>query len=323
MNAGRLFDRSRLELFPLKEREHLLDLGVIRELRPEGPVEHKFQKIARRLHQARRKQAASVLMMGAHVLRAGVQRYLLDLMANGWLDCLAMNGAGVIHDFELALIGATTESVKKYIADGRFGLWRETGIINEVVADAARKGLGLGEAVGRYIEKEELPHRDISVLAAGYRLGVPVTVHVGIGYDIVHEHPNCDGAAYGQTSYQDFLTFAQILTRLTGGVTMCFGSAVMAPEVFLKALSMARNLARQEGDVVGPFTTLVCDLIPLPDDYRQEAPRDSSGYYFRPWKTLLVRTVAEGGDSFYIQGRHEHMIPRLWTALEAEGGNII
>lgn len=323
MDTGRLFDRSRLTLLPLEEREHLLDLRVVKELRPEAPLDQKLQKVARRLHQARSKRSSSVLMMGAHVLRSGVQRYLLDLMADGWLDCLAMNGAGVIHDFELALIGATTESVGKYIADGRFGLWRETGIINEVVADAAREGLGLGEAVGRYIEEEKLPHRDISVLAAGYRLGVPVTVHVGIGYDIVHEHPNCDGAAYGQTSYQDFLTFAQILTRLTGGVAMCFGSAVMAPEVFLKALSMARNLARQEGGVVGPFTTLVCDLLPLPDDYRQEAPRDSAGYYFRPWKTLLVRTVAEGGESFYIQGRHEHLIPRLWTALKDEGGDTI
>jgi len=175
--------------------------------------------------------------------------------------------------------------------------------------------MGLGEAVGRVIEEERFPHSDISVFAAGYRLGIPMTVHTGIGYDIVHEFPNCDGAAYGAASYTDFLRFAKILQLLEGGVVMNFGSAVMAPEIFLKALSMVRNVARQEGRQICHFTTLVCDLADLPDNYREEASKDNPYYYFRPWKTMLVRTVADGGESFYVKGRHAETIPALWTAI--------
>src|SRR5438093_474409 len=154
--------------------------------------------------------------MVAHVIRAGLSRYLIDLMERGLIDHLAMNGAGPIHDWELALIGATTESVARYIQTGEFGLWEETGRINDVVRTAAREGLGLGEALGRAIHDGPFPHKDVSVLAAAYRLRVPLTVHVGIGYDILHEHPNCDGAAFGAASYQDFLVFTQSVTRLEG-----------------------------------------------------------------------------------------------------------
>lgn len=259
-------------------------------------------------------------MLGAHVLRAGVQRYLIDLMERGFITCMAFNGAGVIHDFEFALIGATTESVARYVKDGRFGLWQETGRINEIVSQAAREGLGLGEAVGRAIEEERFPHRDISLFAAGYRLGIPMTVHVGIGYDIVHEHPNCDGAAYGLASYTDFLRFVATLESLERGVVMNFGSAVMAPEVYLKALAMVRNVARQEDRRIAQFATLVCDLKPLGADHRNEASREDPGYYFRPWKTMLVRTVADGGESYYVQGHHRDTVPQLWTAIRGRDG---
>ena len=202
-----LFDRSRLVLHSLMAREHQLDRSRILPLEPLVPVSQELQAVAAHIAAAQARKAAVVLMMGAHVLRAGVQRYLIDLMEQGYLSSLAMNGAGVIHDFEFALIGATTESVARYIQEGQFGLWQETGRINDIVSAAARDRLGLGEAVGRGIEEGVFPHKDISVLAAGYRLGIPITVHVGIGYDIVHEHPNCDGAAYGATSYTDFLKF--------------------------------------------------------------------------------------------------------------------
>src|SRR5262249_19770273 len=149
------------------------------------------------------------------VLRAGVARFLIQMMEHGWIDHIAMNGAGPIHDWEFALIGATTESVARYVQSGEFGLWHETGRINDVIA-AASPEIGLGEALGRAILDGPFPHKEISVLAAGVRLGIPVTVHVGIGYDILHEHPNCDGAALGRTSYQDFLIFAQTVTRLEG-----------------------------------------------------------------------------------------------------------
>jgi hypothetical protein len=311
------FDPSLLMLRPLTAREHLLDRSIMMPLQPLVPVGPELKAVAARLAAAKVRGAAAILMMGAHVLRSGVQRYLIDLMEQGYLSVIAMNGAGVIHDYEFALIGATTESVSRYIQEGQFGLWQETGRINDIVAAAARDRRGLGEAVGRVIEEEGFPHGDISVLAAGYRLGIPITVHVGIGYDIVHEHPNCDGAAYGATSYTDFLRFTKVLEKLQGGVVMNFGSAVMGPEVFLKGLAMVRNLARQQGRQVAQFTTLVGDLHKLPGTYHHEAPKEDPGYYFRPWKTMLVRTVTDGGESFYVQGPHAATIPQLWTALQA------
>jgi hypothetical protein len=257
-------------------------------------------------------------MMGAHVLRAGVQRFLIDLMERGLITHVAMNGAGPIHDWELSLVGATTESVARYIQTGEFGLWRETGRLNDVI-NAAPADVGLGEAVGRAILEGPFPHKDVSVLAAGVRLGVPVTVHVGVGHDIIHEHANCDGSALGRTSYRDFLVFTQAVTGLEGGVLLNFGSAVMGPEVYLKALSMARNVAHQEGRVIRHFTTGVFDLVPLDTDYHRQAPKTDPRYYYRPWKTILVRTVADGGESFYVQGDHRQTLPALHRAALASG----
>lgn len=311
------FDRSRLELEPLRNRLHDLGLNAIRPLEPADPIHPTFRMVAARIVQARDVGASVVMMMGAHVIRAGVQRYLIDLMERGLLGCVAMSGAGVIHDFELALVGATTESVACNIKDGRFGFWTETGRINEIVSRGYSDGLGFGEAVGRFIETEQFPHRHVSLLATGYRLGIAVTAHVGIGQDIIHQHPNCDGAALGATSYTDFLRFAHVMEGLQRGVVMNFGSAVMAPEVYLKALAMVRNVARQEGRLVNDFTTLVCDLADLPADYRREPPKSDPRYYFRPWKTMLVRTVADGGESFYYKGDHALTIPQLWSALSS------
>ncbi|MBI4763532.1 MAG: hypothetical protein HY787_02855 [Deltaproteobacteria bacterium] len=315
-----LFDRSQLELEPLANRRHLLDLTCLIPLKPAESLNPIWETIADRILSANRRNSAVILMMGAHVLRSGVQRYLIDLIQRGCISCLALNGAGMIHDYEFALIGATTENVADYISDGRFGLWQETGRINDIVKEAARSNIGLGEAVGRVIEEENFPHREISLLATAYRCRIPITVHVGIGYDILHEHPNCDGAAYGQTSYNDFLVLAQVIHSLEGGVVMNFGSAIMAPEVFLKALAMARNVARQEGRLISSFSALVCDLLDLPPDYHSEASPGTPGYYFRPWKTLLVRTVADGGESFYVKGYHAETVRQLWTAVNRQKG---
>jgi hypothetical protein len=313
--TDRLFDRSRLKLLSLSERDHNLSVEAIKPLVPVERVDTRLRTVAHRIRSARAGGSSVVFIMGAHVLRDGVQRYVIDMMERGLLSCIVMNGAGVIHDFEFSLIGATTESVARYIKDGRFGFWKETGRINDIVSEAARNGQGLGESVGRVIEEENLPFKDTSLLAAGYRLGIPVTVHVGIGYDIVHQHPNCDPGAYGSTSYSDFLRFAGVLESLQHGVVMNFGSAVMGPEIFLKALSMVRNVAAQKGDRVSEFTTLVCDLVTLPDEHSQEASNDAPEYYFRPWKTLLVRTVAGGGESYYVRGSHAETIPQIWTSL--------
>ncbi len=314
-----LFDRTKLAIAPLSERVHDLDASVVMDLQPSAACAPGVAAFAQRLRLAKEADAARIVMMGAHVLRAGVQRYLFDLMERGFVTCLAVNGACLIHDYELALIGKTTESVARYVASGQFGLWRETGRINDIATVAAHEDLGLGEAGGKAILEGDFPHKNISIFAKAYELGVPVTVHVGVGYDIVCEHPNYDGAAWGQASYTDFLRFAHVVGALEAGSLMSFGSAVMAPEIFLKALAMARNVARQEGKRIASFATLVCDLVDLPEDFSREAPRGSPAYYFRPWKTLLVRTVADGGESFYVRGPHHETIPSLWTALREEG----
>jgi hypothetical protein len=311
------FDRSRLVVKPLAERKNDLQLSNWMQVDdPATEYSHPdLEAIATRLHAARSRGAARVLMMGAHVLRAGVNRHLIDLLERGFIDHIAMNGAGAIHDYELARIGATTESVARYVATGEFGLWRETGELNDWIAEAARLELGLGENVGRRIEQSDYPHRDLSILAAAWRLSIPVTVHAGIGYDILHEHPNCDGAALGSASYRDFLIFAGAIARLEGGALLNFGSAIMGPEVYLKALAMARNVAHREGRSIRAFTTAVFDIAPIHGDFRRELPKSDPGYYFRPHKTILVRTVADGGESFYVRGEHRATMPALRRAL--------
>jgi hypothetical protein len=311
------FDRSRLRIKPLAERVNDLALAHWFGLGDPTPgfSDPNVTEVAARLRAARSAGAARILMMGAHVIRGGVNRHIIDLVARGYIDHIALNGAGAIHDYELARIGATTESVARYVASGEFGLWKETGELNDWIAEAARLELGLGENVGRRIEESGYPHCDLSILAAAYRHSVPVTVHAGIGYDILHEHPNCDGAALGAASYRDFLIFAQTVTRLEAGVLLNFGSAIMGPEVYLKALAMARNVAAQEGRTIRHFTTAVFDIAPIRGDARRELPKSDPGYYFRPHKTILVRTVADGGESFYVRGEHRATMPALWRAL--------
>jgi hypothetical protein len=311
------FDRSRLSIQPLSERVH--DLTLDHWLDLESPVpqfdDPRLKDIARRIHAATEANASRILMMGAHLLRAGVNKHIIDLMERGHLTHIAMNGAGIIHDYELARVGATTESVARYIRTGEFGLWRETGELNDVIRAAATDKLGLGEAVGKHISESSYPHRDLSITAAAWRLGVPVTVHVGIGYDILHEQPNCDGAAVGDTSYRDFLIFAGAVERLENGVLLSFGSAIMGPEVYLKALAMARNVERQQNRDIKRFTTAVFDMVPIHGDIHSELPKSDPGYYFRPHKTMLVRTVADGGESFYFCGIHRATFPALWRAV--------
>jgi len=316
-----LFDRSRLRLKPLQERTHDLHLDRWLGLEDATP---EFQHpdltiVGARLRAAQEAGAARVLIIGAHVIRAGVNRHVIDLLERGFIDHVAMNGAGAIHEYELARIGATTESVERYIRTGEFGLWRETGEVNEWVTEADDLSLGLGENIGRRLLESSFPHRGLSILAAAHRLSVPATVHVGIGYDIVHEHPNCDGAAYGAASYRDFLMFAHTLERLEGGVVLSFGSAIMAPEVYLKALAMVRNVAHQHGRSIRKFTTAVFDICPIQGDFRRELQRSDPGYYFRPHKTMLVRTVSDGGESFYFQGEHRATLPALRRELVKVG----
>ena len=314
-------DRSKLALRPLCERQHDMTIEDVLALdAPAPPFAHPdLATLADRIAQARRGDRPVIVLMGAHVIKQGLSRFIIDLMRRGLITCLGMNGACVIHDFELALIGATTESVARYIRTGEFGLWQETGQINDIV-NTAGPDRGYGRAVGEAIVARSLPHRGASILAAGYTLDVPVTVHVGIGYDIIHEHPNFDAAAAGTASYRDFLTFAEHVRHLEGGVFLCLGSAVMGPEVYLKALAMARNIERRDGRKIEHITTAVFDLLDLGDDLHAEAPKTDPRYYFRPYKTILVRTVADGGESFYLQGDMKATVPALRRALAARSG---
>ncbi len=310
-----IFDTSKLSCKPLAERQHDLGLSVMVPMTPMKTVHPNLQIIAGEIKKAKHYGKAVILMMGAHVLRSGVQRYLIDLMEQGYISGMAVNGACAIHDFEFSLIGHTTESVARYITEGQFGLWQEIGQINDIIKTGTAKSMGAGAALGRAILEGEYPYKDFSIFAAGYRLKIPITVHVGIGYDIVFEHHECDGGAWGAASYKDFLHFTALLEAIEGGVVMNFGSAVMAPEVFLKALAMVRNVAKQENREIRRFKTLVSDIYPLPEDYAPEPKKDAPGYYFRPWKTMLIRTVADGGKSYYVRLPHSESIPQLWTSL--------
>jgi hypothetical protein len=315
-----MFDRARLSLRPLAQRVHDVKLSELLQVgeRP-LPFDHgDLPALAGALGAARRRGSAVVAMMGAHVVKQGLSRYVIDLLRKGWFSVLAVNGACAVHDFELARIGATSESVARYISEGQFGLWKETGELNDIVREGAVGGLGFGEAVGKAIATGDFPNKDASIFAAAHEAGVPITVHVGVGYDIVHEHPNFDAAAAGEASYRDFLIYAKVVERMEGGALLCFGSAVMGPEVFLKALAMARNVARQEGREIRRFTSAVFDLLSLSGDLHAEAPKTSPEYYYRPYKTILVRTVKDGGTSYYFRGDHRATIPALHAMLAKE-----
>jgi hypothetical protein len=327
-------------LRPIDERTHDFHLREVLPLNADlrlndGPDIH---AVAQRIVTARRDNRPVVLMMGAHVIKVGLSRFVIDLMERGVLTHVGMNGACVIHDYELALVGATTESVARYIKDGQFGLWKETGQINEIVRQSVAggrstsgghpasgghrtsAGIGFGEAVGKAIAEGDYRHKDVSILAAGYRLRIPVTVHVGIGYDIIHEHPNCDGAAIGQASYHDFLVIAEAISHLQGGVLLNVGTSIMGPEVYLKALAMARNVAHQRGQQINRFTTAVFDLQDLGQDIRHTPPKNEPAYYFRPFKTILVRTVQDGGESYYIRDDHRATLPALHRLVTEKPG---
>lgn len=318
MSRYPLFDRSQIRLAELAERGHDLLAADCRTLdAPFETYQHpEYPELIEQIAAARRQGRPVIAMIGAHPVKLGLSRYLIDLMERGIITHLAANGAVLIHDFELALGGGTSENVPKWIQRGQFGLWRETSRLNDIIAEAARNGDGLGEAVGRVIEQEQFAFRELSLAAAGWRMGVPVTAHVAIGNDIIHAHANCDGAALGAASYTDFLIFAHSVRQLEGGVFLNIGTAVAGPEVYLKALSMARNVARQRGEEICRFTTAVFDLVDLPGDFREGTPaKEHPQYYYRPWKTILVRTVADGGRSYYFAGDHRQTLPTLWREL--------
>jgi hypothetical protein len=240
---------------------------------------------------------------GAHLIKVGLAPVVVDLMERGFVSGLLMNGAGCVHDLELAMMGRTSEDVGPALDDGSFGMARETTErLNAAIAAGHREGLGMGAAIAREIAGGRYPHRDRSVLATASRLGIPVTVHSAIGTDIHHMHAGADGAALGATSYRDFETLASLVATLEGGVLFNIGSAVILPEVFLKALSLARNL----GYRVRRFTTVNLDFI------RQ----------YRPSVNVVERPTRLGGRGISLVGHHEIMLPLLAAGLvEAARGS--
>jgi hypothetical protein len=237
-----------------------------------------------------------MVAMGAHVIKVGLSPLIIDLMERRVISLVALNGAGIIHDFELAYAGFTSEDVDAVLPGGEFGMARETSqFLNEAIVRGAKKNEGIGRAVGSAIEREGLPHRRHSILAAGARLGIPVTVHVALGTDIIHMHPDASGEAIGKGSLVDFHTFASAVAGLSGGVYFNIGSAVILPEVFLKAISLARNV----GATVEGFTTVNMDFI----------------RHYRPQTNVVGRPTAGTGRGISLIGHHEIMVPLVFAGI--------
>jgi hypothetical protein len=254
---------------------------------------------------ARARRRPVIWGLGAHVVKVGLSPVLIDLMERGLVTAIAMNGAGIVHDFEIAVAGRTSEDVEAGLGTGAFGMARETGgEVNRAIFEGDRDGLGLGAAMGRYIStrRPRARHEDASVLAAAWRLGVPATVHVAIGTDIVHLHPACDPGAVGRASHLDFRLFAAEVARLGGGgVYLNVGSAVVLPEVFLKAVTLARNLGHRVTD----FATANLDFLQS----------------YRPGTNVVERPVRGHGRGYRLTGHHEILVPLLAAALvERDGG---
>jgi hypothetical protein len=254
---------------------------------------------------ARTRRRPVIWGLGAHVIKVGLSPVVIDLMERGLVTAIALNGAGVVHDFELAVAGRTSEDVEAGLATGAFGMARETGEeVNRAIVAGDRDGLGLGAAVGRHLatRRPRPRHADLSLLAAAWRLGLPATVHVAIGTDVVHVHPACDPAAVGRATHLDFLTLAGEVARLGGGgCYLNVGSAVVLPEVFLKAVTLARNLGHRLSD----FATANLDFFQS----------------YRPGVNVVERPVRGSGRGYRLTGHHEILVPLLAAALVEKAGS--
>jgi hypothetical protein len=306
-------DLSGVRTHPLAERKSKVALADFARPLPPGASLADFlgslprilagaalRELAAEMRRARERDRPLLWGLGAHVLKVGLSPLLIDLMERGFVTGLAMNGAGIVHDFELAVAGHTSEDVAESLGSGAFGMARETGEeINRAIGEGDRQGLGMGAALGRYLLRRRPPHLEVSLLAAASRLGVPATVHVAIGTDIIHMHPACDPAALGRTTHLDFRTFAALVARLGGGgVYLNVGSAVLLPEVFLKAVTLARNLGHELSD----FATANLDFIQS----------------YRPSTNVVQRPTRGSGRGYSLTGHHEILVPLLAAALIQE-----
>ena len=303
------FDLTGVSTYPLKSRAskaHAADFG--RPIDPHAGIAAfidslpniltgaEFKAVVHAIAEAKQTDAGIVWGLGAHVIKTGLGPVIVDLMERGFVSAIAVNGAAIIHDFEVALVGATSEDVDEALGPGRFGMADETGrLLNAAIRDGVAKGLGIGQAVSRYVHDRQPQFARASVLAAAARLDIPVTVHVAIGTDIIHMHPAASGAALGEGSLRDFRYFVSNVARLERGVYLNCGSAVVLPEVFLKAVALARN----RGVALAALTTVNLDFVRL----------------YRPQINVVTRPTAGTGRGYSLVGHHEIMIPLVAAAL--------
>jgi hypothetical protein len=302
----------KVETYPLESRASKVKVeDFARPWSPEEPFRNfvesipsilggqDFKDLLRLCIEARGHDKTRIFALGGHAIKVGLNPILIDLIRGGWISAVALNGAGIIHDFEIALSGKTSEDVESQIQAGDFGMASETGaILNECINSAAVQDVGIGEAVGKRIQESTFEFKELSLTAAAYGLNIPVTVHVGIGTDIIHVHPNVNGEALGKSALRDFYLFCELVKNLDGGgVYINIGSAVILPEVFLKAVSFVRN----QGERLEDFSTAVFDFI----------------HHYRPYHNVVKRPIKGRGRGFYFIGQHEILIPLFAAALKS------
>jgi hypothetical protein len=309
-------DFSNIRTYSVKGRQNLVAISNIKD--PETDVipewgDNDLDELADRIIRARKNERPVIWFMGAHVIKNGLSGYLIRLIKEGIITHIAGNGAVSIHDFELAYNGGTSEAVATAIEDGTFGMWEETGgWMNEAIKAGSIDGYGYGEALARYIDERQdrFPYKDICVLYQAFKYGIPATYHIALGTDIIHQHPAVDFAAIGMTSGIDFHRICHSVSRMDGGVFLNFGSGVIGPEVFLKAISRARNLGYPTFDI----TTANFDIVDL-GDINAKIGYDDPQYYYRPRKNIVIRPTNMGGKGWHFCGDHKLTIPNLYKKL--------
>jgi len=304
-------DFSKIKTFPISQRTHKVtraNLGSmpdsdsfagLYDSLPDVLASRDIKTLAKAIARAAKDKKEVILAMGAHSIKCGLNPVIIGLMERGIISAIALNGAGAIHDFEMAYIGETSEDVAETLRDGSFGMVEETGrILNQALKAGVTAGLGAGEAIGKHIAEGGYDNADLSILVAAHKLGIDVTVHIAIGTDTIHVHPEADGAVLGAASYRDLERFTDHIARLESGVYINLGSAVLLPEVFLKALSAVRNM----GHDVTRFTTANMDMV----------------RHYRPSENVLKRPGLSGATAIHLSGHHEIMLPLLAAAIELE-----
>lgn len=310
-------DFSKIKTYSVANRKDLVTIDNLRNPETDErviPQEPDFLKLIEKIMEAREARMPVIWSMGAHVIKSGLSPYIIELIKMGVITHIAGNGAVSIHDFELCYHGGTSEDVPNAIEDGSFGMWEETGAwMNEAIALGAAKDKGYGESLAAYMDlhEERFPHKDYCVLYQAYKHDVPATYHIALGTDIIHQHPTSDFALIGKTSGIDFKRICNSVAGLDGGCYLNFGSSVIGPEVFLKALSIARNLGYPTFNI----TTANFDLKPL-GDYRSKIGYEDPNYYYRPRKNIVNRPTSCGGQGWHFTMDHSISIPAIYYLLK-------